>query len=166
MSTESMSCLPLFPSSLLDTFRPGRLIFGVISFCLFIHFMGFSRRVYWSGVPFLPPVDHILSEPSAVTRLSWVTPHGMAHSFFELHKPLHHEKALIHEGDCQVALNKCLDKGHLLSAFRHPTAVQLPLAAGAIHSSPSLLSRESKSMPQPVLRKLKLNSSMKTYKTF
>ena len=141
MSTESMSCLPLFPSSILDTFQPGRLIFGVISFPFFIHFMAFSQLVYRSGMPFLPPVDHVLSEPSAATRLSWVAPHGMAHSFFELHKFLHHEKALIHEGDCQVALNKCVDKGHLLSAFRHPTTVQPPLTAGAIHSSPSLLSR-------------------------
>ena len=24
--------------------------------------------------------------------------HGMAHSFTELHKPLHHDKAVIHEG--------------------------------------------------------------------
>ena len=33
-----------------------------------------------------------------VTHESWVALHGMAHSFTELHKPLHHDKAVIHEG--------------------------------------------------------------------
>ncbi|KAF7252130.1 Methylthioribulose-1-phosphate dehydratase [Varanus komodoensis] len=46
------------------------------------------------------PVDHILSEPSAVTCLSWVALHGIAHSFIELHKPLRLDKAVIHEGAC------------------------------------------------------------------
>ena len=36
--------------------------FCVLSFCLFILFMGFSRQEYWSGSPFPSPVDHILSE--------------------------------------------------------------------------------------------------------
>ena len=31
--------------------------------------------------------------------LSWVALHGMAHSFNELRKPLHHNKAVIHEGE-------------------------------------------------------------------
>ena len=30
-------------------------------YILFILFMGFSRQEYWSGLPFLSPVDHILS---------------------------------------------------------------------------------------------------------
>ena len=54
--------------------------FSVISFCLFILFMGFSRQDYWSGLPFPSPVDHILSELS-MTHLFWVALHGMAHSF-------------------------------------------------------------------------------------
>ena len=38
----------------------GSSCFGVLSFCLFILFMGFSRQEYWSGLPFpfvvkLPP---------------------------------------------------------------------------------------------------------------
>ena len=37
-----------------------------------------------------PPVDHVLSEHSAVTR-----PSGMALIFLELRKPLHHDKAVI-----------------------------------------------------------------------
>ena len=52
-------------------------VFSVISFCLFILFMGFSRQEYWSGLPFPSPVDHILSEISTMTRLSWVAPHIM-----------------------------------------------------------------------------------------
>ena len=34
-----------------------------------------------------------------MTCLSWVALYGMAHSFNELHKPLRHNKAVIHEGD-------------------------------------------------------------------
>ena len=34
----------------------------VIYFCLFILSMGFFRQEYWSGLPFPPPVDHVLSE--------------------------------------------------------------------------------------------------------
>ena len=47
--------------------------------------MGFSRQEYWC-LPFPSPVDHILSELSPMTRPSWVTLHGMAHSFIELDK--------------------------------------------------------------------------------
>ena len=32
--------------------------FHVLSFCLFILFMGFSRQEYWSGLPFPSPVAH------------------------------------------------------------------------------------------------------------
>ena len=48
--------------------------------------MGFSRQEYGSGLPFPSPVDHILSELSTMTCLSWVAPYGMAHSFVELGK--------------------------------------------------------------------------------
>ena len=64
----------------------GSSSFRVISFCLFILFMGFSREVYWSGLPFLSPVDHILSQVSTMTCLSWMALYGMAHSFTELDK--------------------------------------------------------------------------------
>ena len=37
---------------------------SILSFCLFILFMGFSRQEYWSGLPFPSPVDHILSDLS------------------------------------------------------------------------------------------------------
>ena len=61
-------------------------------------FMRFSWQVYWGGLPFPPPVDHILSELSAMICLSWVALHGIVHSFIELHKPLCHDKAVILEG--------------------------------------------------------------------
>ena len=40
----------------------GSLSFSVLSFFLFILFMGFSRQEYWSGLPFPSPVDHLFSE--------------------------------------------------------------------------------------------------------
>ena len=59
---------------------------------------GFSRQDCWSGLPFPPPVDHVLSELFTVIRPSWVALHSMASSFPELHKPLCHNKVVIHEG--------------------------------------------------------------------
>ena len=69
--------------------------FSVLSFCLFILLMGFSRQEYWSGLPFLSPVDHILSELSTMTHLSWVALHGMAHSFIELDNAVVHGIRLV-----------------------------------------------------------------------
>ena len=61
----------------------GSSSFSVLSFCLFIQFMGFSRQEYWSALPFPSPVDHILSELSTMTCPSWVALYGMTHSFTE-----------------------------------------------------------------------------------
>ena len=58
----------------------GSSSFSVLSFCLFILFMGFLRQEYWSGFPFSSPVDHVLSEPSSMTCLSWMALHSMARS--------------------------------------------------------------------------------------
>ena len=97
---NSYNCPLLFPSSILDTFQPGgSSSSSVISFCLFILFMGFLQEEYWSGLPFPPPVDHVLSEFFTMTHTFWVALHGMAHSFIELCYPLHHNKAVIHEGE-------------------------------------------------------------------
>ena len=71
----------------------------LIDLCSFIQLIRFSRHVYWGGLLFPPPVDQILSELSTMTHWSWVVLHSMAHSFIELCKPLHHDKAVIHEGD-------------------------------------------------------------------
>ena len=40
----------------------GSSFFSVLSFCLFMLFLGFSRQEYWSGLPFPSPVHHVLSE--------------------------------------------------------------------------------------------------------
>ena len=53
----------------------GSASFSVLSFCLFILFMGSSRQEFWSGLPFPSPVDHILPDLSTMTCPSWVAPH-------------------------------------------------------------------------------------------
>ena len=68
----------------------GSSSFIVLSFCLFILFMLFSRQEYWSGLPFPSPVDHVLSDLSTMTRLSWVALHSMAYSFTDLDKAVVH----------------------------------------------------------------------------
>ena len=73
----------------------GSSSFSVLSFCLFILFIRFSKQEYWSGLPFPSPVDHVLSELSTMTRLSWVTLHSMAHSFIKLDKAVVHVISLV-----------------------------------------------------------------------
>ena len=63
----------------------GSSSFSVLSFCLFILFMGFLRQEYWSGLPFPSPVDHIVSDFSTMTLPSWVA-HTAWLSFIELDK--------------------------------------------------------------------------------
>ena len=64
----------------------GSSFFSVMTFCLFILFLGFSRQEYQSGLPFPSPVGHVSSELSTMTHPSWVALNGMAHSFTELDK--------------------------------------------------------------------------------
>ena len=45
----------------------GSSSFNILSFCLLILFIVFSRQEYWSGLPFPSPVDHILSDLSTMT---------------------------------------------------------------------------------------------------
>ena len=73
----------------------GSSSFSVLSFHLFILFMGFSRQEYWSGLPFPSPVDHILSEFFTMTHPSWVALHSMAYSFIELDKAVVHAIRLV-----------------------------------------------------------------------
>ena len=68
----------------------GSSSFGVLYFCLFILFMGFSRQEHWRGLSFPSPVDHVLSELSTMTRLSWVALYSMARSFIQLDKAVAH----------------------------------------------------------------------------
>ena len=81
-ATGYCSCFGSIPSFFLELFfhwspvaywTPtdlGSSPFSILSFCLFILFMEFSRQEYWSGLPFPSPVDHILSDLSTMTRLS------------------------------------------------------------------------------------------------
>ena len=66
----------------------GSSSFSVISFCLFILFVQFSRQD--AEEPFPSPVEHILSELSTISCPSWVALHGMTHSFIELGKAVIH----------------------------------------------------------------------------
>ena len=49
----------------------GSSSFSILSFCLFILFMGFSGQEYWSGLPFPSPVDHILSLEGLTLKLKF-----------------------------------------------------------------------------------------------
>ena len=49
----------------------GSSSFSDLSFCLFMLFMGFSRQEYWSGLPFLSPVDHSQNSPPWPVCLGW-----------------------------------------------------------------------------------------------
>ena len=73
----------------------GSSSFRILSFCLFILFMGFSRQECWSGLPFLSSMDHVLSDLSTMTCPSWVALHGIAHSFIELDKAMAHVIRLV-----------------------------------------------------------------------
>ena len=73
----------------------GHSSFSVLSFCLFMLFMGFSRQEYRSGLPFSSPVDHIFSELSTMARPSSVGLQCMVHSFFELYKAVVHVISLV-----------------------------------------------------------------------
>ena len=86
-TTEHQFCFGPAPSSFLELlvvalcsfpvayWTPSNLgdsSFSVRTFCLFTQFMRFSWQVYWGGLPFPPPVDHVLSELSTMThRLGW-----------------------------------------------------------------------------------------------
>ena len=73
----------------------GSSSFSILSVCLFILFIGFSRQEYWSGLPFPSPVDQVLSEFFTMNcpSLGGPTQHGLVSlsfmewlSFIELDK--------------------------------------------------------------------------------
>ena len=75
-----------------------------------------------------------------MTYQPWVALHGMAHSFIELCKPLHHNRAVNHEGDTHTHTHTHSYQGKNLPAMQE-TLVQLlgcedPLEKGyATHST-------------------------------
>ena len=50
--------------------NPGSSPFSILSFCLFILFMGFSRQEYWIGLPFPSQVNHTQSDQ--IANLCWI----------------------------------------------------------------------------------------------
>ena len=96
-------CIPSFFLELFLQWSPvaywaptelGSSSFSVLSFCLFILLMGFSRQEYWSGLPFPSLVDHILSDLSTMSCPSWVAPRAWL-SFIELDKAVVHVISLL-----------------------------------------------------------------------
>ena len=87
-------CL-LFSSSMLGTYWPREFIFQCHVFLPFhtVHGVLKARILEWFTIPFSR--DHVLSEPSTMTHLSWVALHGMAHSFIELDKAVIHVISLV-----------------------------------------------------------------------
>ena len=85
----------LFSSSILDTYWHEGSMFQCHSFLPFTLFKGFSRQECKSGLPFPSPVDHVLSEISTMTCLSWGALNVMAHSFIELDKAVVHVIRLV-----------------------------------------------------------------------
>ena len=77
---------PLFSSSILGTYWPGKFIFQCNIFLPFhtVHGVLMAKILKWFAIP--SPVVHVLSELFTVICLSWVALHGMAHSFTELDK--------------------------------------------------------------------------------
>ena len=73
----------------------GSSSFSVMYFSLFILFMGFSRQVYWSDLPFPSPVNLVLSQLPTMTHMSWVALCGMTHNFVDLDKAVIHMISLI-----------------------------------------------------------------------
>ena len=104
VSSASYFLLELFLlSSPVEYWTPtdlGSSSFIVISFCIFILFMGFSRQECWSGLPFPCPADHVLSELSIMNCPNWVALQGIAHSFIELDKAVIHVISLVNFCDC------------------------------------------------------------------
>ena len=60
--------------------------------------MGFSRQECFSGLLLRSPVNHVLSELSTMTHLSWVALYCMAHSSTELDKTVTHVISLVQDG--------------------------------------------------------------------
>ena len=60
-----------------------------------IHRVLVARILEWVAISFSSG-PHFLSELFTMTCMSWVAPQGKSHSFTELRKALHHDKAVSH----------------------------------------------------------------------
>ena len=85
---------PLFSSSILGTYRPGNFIFQCHIFLSFYTVNGVLKQEYWSGLPFLSPVDQFCqNSPPWPVRLGW--PYTARLSFIELDKAVVHVIRLV-----------------------------------------------------------------------
>ena len=86
---------PLISSSILGTYQPGEFIFQCPIFLPFhvVHGVLKARILKWLPVSSL--ADHVLSDLSTMTCLSWVALPGMGHSFIELDKAVVHVIRLV-----------------------------------------------------------------------
>ena len=117
---------PLFPSSILDTWEGSS--FSVLSFCLFVLFVGFSRQEYWRGLPSPSLGEPCLSELSTMTHASWVALHGMAHTFIELDKIVVHMVSLISfEVSSNVVVLKMWSRGFCFWDYGVEVFIHFPL---------------------------------------
>ena len=66
-----------------DCSLPGSSVHGILQ----------ARVLEWVAISFSR--DHVLSELSTMTHLSWVALHGMAHIFIELDKAVIHVISLV-----------------------------------------------------------------------
>ena len=80
----------LISSSILGTYRPREFIFQCPIFLPLHSVHGVFKARILQRFAILSLVDHILSELSTKTRVSWVVLHSMAHSIIELDKAVGH----------------------------------------------------------------------------
>ena len=74
------------------------LLFKILFGSVHSLFVRVSWQEYWSWLPFPPPVDHVFQKSSLWPTHLGRPNYSMVHSFIDLCKPLHHNKAVIHEG--------------------------------------------------------------------
>ena len=100
LSGTISNCPSFFPSSIVDTFRPGRLISRCRIFLPFhtVHGVLLARILEWVAVPSSSGPRFVRTLHCDLYILYGPTWYG----FIELHKPFHHDKAVIHEGDLVI----------------------------------------------------------------
>ena len=86
----------------------GSSSFSVWSFCLFIRFMGFSKQEYWSSLPFLSPVAHILSDhpqEKEIQNSIMAVWRGLTNSCEKKRSEKQRRKGKIFPSECRVPKN-------------------------------------------------------------
>ena len=101
-------------------------------------------------------MGHVLSELFTMTPLSWMALHSMAHSFTELCKPLHHDKAMIYEGEAMTDFIFLRSKFIADSDCSHETKRHLLLGRRVMTNLESIL----KSRDITLLTKIRIVKAM------